>query len=55
MERSGNDIASAVYKLLEYVIKENPDFVDIITWSDSCVPHNRNSFILYAIICLMID
>ena len=55
MGKSGNDIASAVYKLIESVIKENPDFVDIITWSDSCVPQNRNSFILYAIICLLID
>ena len=55
MGRSGNDIASAVYKLLESVIKENPDFVDIITCSNSCVPQNHNSFISYAIICLIID
>ena len=41
---NGNDIASAFTKLLEIVVSEN-EFTDLITWSDSCVPQNRNSLI----------
>lgn len=46
--RAGNDIASALIKILEVVYEEN-DFTDLITWSDSCVPQNRNQMMSYAI------
>lgn len=41
--RSGNDLASAMKKIMERVIEEN-EITDLITWCDSCVPQNRNSF-----------
>lgn len=48
-ERSGNDIASAVYKILTQVLLDNPHFTSIILWSDSCVPQNRNSIMSFAL------
>ena len=48
--RGGDDIASAVVRILEEVIKENPDIKDITTWSDSCVPQNRTQMISYAML-----
>lgn len=47
--RSGNDIASAVIKLLTEISSEFPDVKKFILWSDSCVPQNRNSLISYAV------
>lgn len=47
--RSGNDIASAVTQLLEEVVKETPNLQNIILWSDSCVPQNRNSLMALAL------
>ena len=50
--RSGNDIASSVMKLLEAVVEENsndPRIKHITLWSDSCVPHNRNSLFSTAV------
>lgn len=47
--RAGNDIASAVVKLLTKICNNHTDAVDIILWSDSCVPQNRNSIIAYAL------
>lgn len=46
--RGGNDLASAFTKILQKVFDDN-EFQDIITWSDSCVPQNRNSIISFAI------
>jgi len=46
--RSGTDIASAVVKVLHAVVHDNQDITDIITWSDSCVPQNRNSIMAFA-------
>lgn len=46
--RSGNDLASAVYKILKQVALEH-DFTELILWSDSCVPQNRNSYISCAV------
>lgn len=46
--RSGNDLASALYKILGKVANEH-EFTEIILWSDSCVPQNRNSFISCAV------
>lgn len=44
--RSGNDIASAVMRLLQVIVEDHTDdprIRHIILWSDSCVPQNRNS------------
>jgi hypothetical protein len=46
--RSGNDLASALYKILGKVAEEH-EFTELILWSDSCVPQNRNSFISCAV------
>lgn len=46
--RSGNDIASAVYKILNQVLQEHLEFEEIILWSDSCVPQNKNSLMSFA-------
>lgn len=40
--RTGNDIASALIKILKLVITDIPQVRKIILWSDSCVPQNRN-------------
>lgn len=45
MGRSGNDIASALIKILEAVFADNPQLTCLILWSDSCVPQNKNSLI----------
>lgn len=47
--RAGNDIASAVIKLLTKICNKYITATDIILWSDSCVPQNRNSIISYAL------
>ncbi|XP_072383854.1 uncharacterized protein, partial [Diabrotica undecimpunctata] len=47
--RKGNDIASAVYKIVGKVLEDHPEFTKIILWSDSCVPQNRNSLMSYAL------
>lgn len=47
--RTGNDMASAVYKILHRVLEDHPEFTELILWSDSCVPQNRNSLMSYAL------
>lgn len=47
--RAGNDIASAVYKILKRVTEYYPFLEELILSSDSCVPQNRNSLMSYAI------
>lgn len=47
--RSGNDIASALIKVLECVIDTHPEIKNVILWSDSCVPQNRNRVMSTAI------
>ncbi|GFN76111.1 DNA repair protein rhp54 [Plakobranchus ocellatus] len=51
--RSGSDIASALYTMLGLVASDHPDITDIIMWSDSCVPQNRNSIMSFALKCFM--
>lgn len=46
--RGGNDIASALIKILEEVLLDHPNTNRIVTWSDSCVPQNRNSIMSFA-------
>ena len=41
--RAGNDIASAFVSILRKIVEDNPAATDLICWSDSCVPQNRNS------------
>lgn len=50
--RSGNDLASALFKILNKILEENC-FNEIITWSDSCVPQNKNSIMSTAILRTM--
>jgi hypothetical protein len=52
--RAGNDIASAFRKILDAVFEEN-NITDLITWSDSCVPQNRNSLISNAVMQFLKD
>lgn len=40
--RSGNDIASAIIKILENILHDFNNIEHIIFWSDSCVPQNKN-------------
>ena len=40
--RSGNDIASALRKILDKVVSDCPKVAKIIMWSDSCIPQNKN-------------
>ena len=52
--RSGNDLASAFCKILSDVAEEN-DVGDLIPWSDSCVPQNRNSILSNAVLHFLRD
>ena len=51
--RGGNEIASSVLKVLKDVCVRFPLVRKIITWSDSCVSQNRNSFISTAILSFL--
>lgn len=49
--RSGDEIASALTKILVRVVKNLPSYITkIILWSDSCVPQNKNSHMSMALI-----
>ena len=48
--RGGYEIVSALYKILCDVCQKHSEVKRIITWSDSCVSQNRNSFISTAIL-----
>ena len=39
---------------MEYAIQDHPDFKDITMWSDSCVSQNRNLFIAYTTVTLLV-
>ncbi|XP_036317389.1 uncharacterized protein LOC118732366 [Rhagoletis pomonella] len=53
MGRGGNDIASALIKILEAVFSDNPQLKSLVLWSDSCVPQNKNSLMSLAISTFM--
>ena len=53
--RGGNEIASALVSILEKVLLNNPLIKNIILWSDSCVPQNKNSIMSLAIIKFLKD
>ncbi len=46
--RGANDITSALMKILERGVRDHPDATETVTWSDSCVPQNRNSIKAFA-------
>lgn len=48
--RSGNCLASALKSILNRVLLDNEIGPNLITWSDSCVAQNRNSFVSFAIL-----
>lgn len=45
MGRSGNDLASAHNNILQSAIDDNPSVEEIVVWSDSCVPQNKNQMV----------
>ena len=53
-DSSGNDIASAMFKMLAVLMQEN-DIRELIIWSDSCVLQNRNSIMANAILHFLRD
>ena len=48
--RTDNDLASGLIKIFDDVAKTFPEAKHYITWSDSCVPQNRNSIMTTAMI-----
>lgn len=48
--RAGNDIASAFVKIISKAADDHQNVEELICWSDSCVPQNRNSHISQAIL-----
>jgi len=53
--RTGNDMASAVYRMLKEVLVLHPHLKRLIIWSDACVPQNRNSVMSTAIMKFMME
>lgn len=53
--RSGNDLASALIKILKAVVKDNPTLKEIILWSDSCIPQNKNKITSTALLQFLND
>ena len=49
--RGANELATSLYKLLKLIIQDCPNISinQIILWSDSCVPQNKNSIVSTAI------
>lgn len=48
--RAGNDLASALVRILVHILVQNPHIKEIVTWSNSCVRQNPNSLMSTAII-----
>ena len=48
--KTGNDLASGLIEIFDDVTKTFPEAKHYITWSDSCVPRNRNSIMTTAVI-----
>ena len=47
--RKGNDIASAVVKILKNIVQQHSHIQHLTLWSDSCVPQNKNSIMSLAL------
>ena len=41
--KAGNDIVSGFIAMREKLVEHYPNYSDLVVWSDSCVPQNRNS------------
>lgn len=50
--RTGNCLASAFRKIVDKVLEDN-NIEHLVTWSDSCVPQNRNSFISFCVLDIL--
>lgn len=50
--RTGNCLASAFRKIVDKVLEDN-HIEHLVTWSDSCVPQNRNSFISFCVLDIL--
>ena len=48
--RAGNDLASATIMILKKIVEDHPAAENIVLWSDSCVPQNRNSILSLALL-----
>lgn len=48
--RSGNDIASAVVQFLKQLLQNKQNVTELVMWSDSCVPQNKNSIMTLALL-----
>ena len=46
---AGNDIASTFIQILNKVAADHPNVTELISWSNSCIPQNRNSHVSQAI------
>ncbi|VDH92453.1 Hypothetical predicted protein [Mytilus galloprovincialis] len=53
--RGGNEIASAIISILRTILEEHPNIDKICLWSDSCVPQNKNSFMVTALKILLFE
>lgn len=51
--RSGNDMASAWTEILSAILIDHPDTEEIVVWSDSCVPQNKNRMMSMAALMLL--
>ena len=49
-DRAENDISSAFLQILNKVAADHPNVTELICWSDSCVPQNKNFHISQAIL-----
>lgn len=47
--RGSNEMATAVMMIVKRVSEQYPDIEEIVLWSDSCVPQNKNSIMCTAI------
>ncbi|KAF2892008.1 hypothetical protein ILUMI_14165 [Ignelater luminosus] len=48
MGRKATNIASALSKIIEEVLRDNPEVTELTMWSDSCVPQNKSSIMTFA-------
>jgi hypothetical protein len=51
--RAGNHIASGITAILGRIVSDHPRLKEIVLWSDSCVPQNKNSHMAMALILFL--
>lgn len=47
--RAGNDMASVITHLVSVILADHPEAEQLILWSDSCIPQNRNQMMSVAL------